>query len=163
MCLYRRLKSWFPFQENGTFIEVGGGDGESLSFTSQLEVLGNWKGLIIEPRKEAYQHMRSRRKAAGINACASGDDFHSKVRIKTLIFKPSANTCYWFIVFNHVTLFIMGYICHQLRNNCKKKKKHINNSCKSMHNATSHALHRFNVAGNNSICIFEIFYLFLLK
>ncbi|KAF2369212.1 hypothetical protein FHG87_000013 [Trinorchestia longiramus] len=63
---------------NGTFLEVGAGDGEFLSFSSALEVQLNWRGLLVEPREEDYVRLRQRRRAASAKACVTGRDYHGK-------------------------------------------------------------------------------------
>ncbi|XP_018020376.1 uncharacterized protein LOC108676754 isoform X2 [Hyalella azteca] len=73
---------------NGTFLEVGAGNGEFLSFSSALELMQNWRGLLVEPRQQAYQHCRKRRRAATANACVTGTDYHGK----QLVWTPKVDT-----------------------------------------------------------------------
>ncbi|XP_018012699.1 uncharacterized protein LOC108669801 [Hyalella azteca] len=64
--------------DNGTYVEVGSGDGELFSFSSQLEVVLGWQGLLIEPRPTVYQQARRTRKAAGANVCVAVENLHGK-------------------------------------------------------------------------------------
>lgn len=50
-----------------------------MSLTAALEVEFGWRGLLIEPRREAYLQARQRRTAAGANVCVTGNDYHGKV------------------------------------------------------------------------------------
>jgi len=57
---------------NGTFIECGGFDGESLSNTLYFEKYRGWKGLLIEPDDKNFAKLITKnRKAFVANACIS--------------------------------------------------------------------------------------------
>ncbi|KAF2361794.1 hypothetical protein FHG87_007454 [Trinorchestia longiramus] len=65
-------------EPNGTYVEVGSGDGEWFSLSSYLDIALGWSGLLVEPRKNEYDQARRRRKAAGANVCVSITLYHSK-------------------------------------------------------------------------------------
>ena len=50
-------------KQNGTFIEIGGGNGVDLSNTYLLEKKYNWKGIICEPEKKSQKHILNNRNA----------------------------------------------------------------------------------------------------
>ncbi|XP_066943789.1 protein Star-like isoform X2 [Macrobrachium rosenbergii] len=72
------IQRTFANLRGGIFVEVGAADGVFLSLTSWLEEEMNWSGLLIEPRLEAYQEMRRRRKAAAAQVCVSDANYNKK-------------------------------------------------------------------------------------
>ena len=54
---YSKLK------KNGIFIEIGGGDGITISNTYLLEKKYKWKGIICEPIKKSQKQIKSTRQA----------------------------------------------------------------------------------------------------
>ncbi|XP_064094498.1 uncharacterized protein LOC135206926 isoform X2 [Macrobrachium nipponense] len=85
---WRKVNEWyrilaviqrtFANLRGGIFVEVGAADGVFLSLTSWLEEEMNWSGLLIEPRLQAYQEMRRRRKAAAAQVCVSDVHYNKK-------------------------------------------------------------------------------------
>lgn len=64
--LDRKLERYLP--EQGFFIEAGANDGISQSNTYYLENLKGWRGILIEPIPQLYQHcLRERPKAQVLN------------------------------------------------------------------------------------------------
>lgn len=51
--------NYFGFKKNGTFIEIGAYDGESISNTVFLADIG-WKGIYVEPIREYYEKCLNR-------------------------------------------------------------------------------------------------------
>ena len=49
------------YKKNGTFVEIGGGNGVNLSNTYFLEKKYNWKGVICEPDKRSQKKIRKNR------------------------------------------------------------------------------------------------------
>jgi len=49
------------YKKNGTFIEIGGGNGVDLSNTHLQEKKYNWKGIICEPDKRSQKKIRKNR------------------------------------------------------------------------------------------------------
>lgn len=58
------LDEHIGFKTDGRFVEAGGFDGQNYSNTYQLAELG-WRGLVIEPNKEAYEANKALRKKRG--------------------------------------------------------------------------------------------------
>ena len=50
-------------KQNGTFIEIGGGNGVDLSNSYLLEKKYNWKGIICEPEKKSQRKIINKRTA----------------------------------------------------------------------------------------------------
>ena len=64
---------------NGVFLEMGALDGALMSNTRYFEESRNWKGLLIEPNAEEFEHMyTSRPNAVRVNAaiCAQKQTMH---------------------------------------------------------------------------------------
>ena len=66
------LKTLFPDERNGFFVEAGALNGEVLSNTLRLEQDQNWTGLLIEPVPHNFKELvQKRRKAWASQACLS--------------------------------------------------------------------------------------------
>ena len=50
-------------RQNGTFLEIGGGNGLDLSNTYILEKKLNWKGIICEPNRSLLKNIKKNRNA----------------------------------------------------------------------------------------------------
>ena len=61
----------FRGMRDGTFVEIGADDGVSGSNTLFFEAERGWNGVCIEPRREAFEKLRSNRSCACENACIS--------------------------------------------------------------------------------------------
>ncbi len=57
--------------EDGYFIEFGAFDGVTHSNTLFFERTRNWKGICIEPKKDAFEKLTANRTAVCINGCVS--------------------------------------------------------------------------------------------
>ncbi|XP_069939944.1 uncharacterized protein [Cherax quadricarinatus] len=71
------IRQVFAHKKRGVFVEVGAGSGVFMSHTAWLEYRRKWWGLLVEPRLEAYTHLRRRRKAVSARVCVS-DYSHNK-------------------------------------------------------------------------------------
>lgn len=50
-------------KKNGTFLEIGAGDGFFLSNTYMLEKEYNWKGILVEPNHQHWRNIKKKRKS----------------------------------------------------------------------------------------------------
>ena len=93
-------------KQNGTFIEIGGGNGVDLSNSYLLEKKYNWKGIICEPEKKSQKNILKNRNAKLerrpiTNKCEKnkifyinkdsykssllkGDDYNSNIKVNTI-------------------------------------------------------------------------------
>ena len=77
-------------QTNGSFIECGSYDGETMSNSLYMERMLDWTGLLIEPAPESYALLRSKqRKSWTVQACLSPVTYPTSVYI---ICRASANS-----------------------------------------------------------------------
>ena len=62
--IFQDLFAYFfsDYQKKGTFIEIGGGNGEDLSNTYILEKKFKWKGVICEPDSRLHENILAKRK-----------------------------------------------------------------------------------------------------
>ena len=70
---------YFHNSFNGVYLEMGALDGTLMSNTRYFEESRNWKGLLIEPNSEEFEHMyTSRPNAVRVNAavCAQKQTVH---------------------------------------------------------------------------------------
>ncbi|XP_050700447.1 uncharacterized protein LOC126987504 [Eriocheir sinensis] len=72
------LRLLFQDKSDGVFVEAGAGTGVFRSHTMWLEWRQAWRGLLVEPRPEAFAQLRRRRKAAAALACVSDEGYHKK-------------------------------------------------------------------------------------
>ena len=54
------------WKKNGTFIEIGAGDGKFLSNSLFLEKKYNWKGILCEPNPNHWKSIKKLRSAKPI-------------------------------------------------------------------------------------------------
>lgn len=59
----RHVVNFYDGRQNGYFVEIGANDGIDLSNTYLLEKKYGWKGVCIEPLKEAYNKLVKNRSA----------------------------------------------------------------------------------------------------
>jgi FkbM family methyltransferase len=62
------VEELFKDKRDGFFIDVGAGDGHTLSNTEVLEKLG-WNGICIEPRIPAFKRLKENRSCICLNCC----------------------------------------------------------------------------------------------
>ena len=73
-------------KKNGTFLEVGAFNGLTGSVTLRFEKFLNWSGILIEPLKHAYEHLREVRGKQNIciNSACTESDIKKTVKISNL-------------------------------------------------------------------------------
>ena len=58
------------FQPFGVFVEIGAGNGDSDSSTLMLEKDKQWRGILIEPDRQLFREMLTKkRKSKMVNTC----------------------------------------------------------------------------------------------
>jgi FkbM family methyltransferase len=78
-------RTYFSNVCNGTFVEVGANDGETLSQSLVFEDQLGWRGICIEPQPEKYQQLVKRRPlCVNVNAGISSGESSTMTFIKII-------------------------------------------------------------------------------
>jgi FkbM family methyltransferase len=70
------VDKYFNYQEGGYFLELGAGDGITISNTYFFEKFRNWKGICIEASKD-FEKLKINRNCITVN-CAVGEEETAK-------------------------------------------------------------------------------------
>ena len=73
------LKTLFPYQRDGFFVEAGALNGEVLSNTLRLEQEQNWTGLLIEPVPHNFEELVQKRRKSWVSQACLSDIKHPKI------------------------------------------------------------------------------------
>lgn len=67
-------ETFFRDTRNGTFVDIGANDGETLSNTLFFEEQLGWNGICIEPLPHIFEKLKNRRRCLCIQGCIADHD-----------------------------------------------------------------------------------------